>query len=80
MITEDKEMTYRTLKSMARNLEFEDESSAACYIMDSLLNGNRSQARNLYTGLYREQKTIAIDYIAELYPNADVLDLLRLSA
>ena len=72
-------MAYKTLKSMARNLEFQDESEAACYIMDSLINGNRSQARRLYNGLYSDQRELAYQYINEVYLLEQWMELMQVA-
>lgn len=58
-------MAYRTLKSMARNLEFNDTSEAADYIMQSYLNGQHAQAKRLYMGLTKAERTKAVDYFRE---------------
>lgn len=58
-------MQYRTLKSMARNLELQNESEAADYIIQSYLNGQIKQARSLYIGLNKEQRNVAVEYIRD---------------
>jgi hypothetical protein len=64
---------------MARNLEFEDESQAACYIMDSVINGNRSQARKFLRDLYPEQRDTALSHIKDCYSNEQYIELLEMA-
>lgn len=60
---------YRTLKSLARNFDFETQEDAAQYIFNSYINGNKKQARELYLGLTKNERNNAVAYVRDAgYP------------
>jgi len=70
-------MIYRTLKSMARNLELADETEAAMYIYDSRINGNHSQAKNLFRGLSRSEQSEVINTLRQVTSPGEILDAIH---
>jgi hypothetical protein len=67
-------MKYRTLKSMAKNLELADENEAAQYIYDSRINGNHSQAKTLFQGLSRSEQSEVIYALQGYVEPTDILN------
>jgi len=64
----------RTLKALAKYLEFETEGEAAEYIYMSRVNGNNQQARELFAGLEPQEKRECIEYLRDLFGDEDITD------
>ena len=71
-------MAKKSLKTLCRVYEFENEYEYFDYIIESLINGNRTQCRELFNDLREDDKKSCIRYIREIgtdYAN-DTLRLL----
>ena len=71
-------MAKKSLKTLCKVYEFENGYEYFDYIIESLINGNRTQCRELFNDLREEDKKSCIRYIREMgtdYAN-DTLRLL----
>ena len=55
-------MAKKTLKNLALEHDFEEENEYLDYIVESLINGNRTQCKELYNAMKAEDKKNFIEY------------------
>ena len=59
-------MAKKSLKTLCKVYEFENEYEYFDYIIESLINGNRTQCRELFNDLREDDKKSCIRYIREI--------------
>jgi hypothetical protein len=61
---QEKEIARRQLINLAKELDFESQHEYYDYIIDSMTNGQRQQARNLYRDLLKDDKERFLIYLS----------------
>lgn len=64
----------KKLITLAKELDFSNEIEYFEYLVDSLINGNRQQAKNLYKAMKKDDRKRFFEYLEEYESEQKTID------